>query len=299
MNHRHTLFFIFCLMNSIQGLAQTSLGAISGALAGAGRSSVDSSESYLLNPATVAHLRGAAISFGSATFRRPPSDNSDQQGFDGWHLSLNENSPDAVVGTSIYLSQTKNNQPFTSLNTATQFNDAWLTLGNFIFPQLTGGLSYHYHESQTKLKAYEEHNLGMGFLWTPWERFGVGVSVQNLKTASPEIPDELTLGTTSGVGLLYLHEDYLRLRLDFARKMHKLPAQTTSEWAFGLENAMTPWLFARIGLGQQKTDEEKTTQKVTFGLGFAGPRFGIHYGFQQFQLDQQGTEHSVDFMIPF
>lgn len=282
---------------SLSANSQTSIGAISGALAGAGRSSVDVGESYLLNPASVAHLRGAAILFGTASFR--PGGTTKRPSYDGWHLSLNENNPDSMFGSSIYLSQTYANDLNNDFLDASQFNDAWFTMGNFILPQLTVGLSYHFHESQTLFKGYQEHNVGIGFLWTPLENLGVGISFQNLRTPPKEVPANLALGTSGGIGILYFHKEYLRLRLDYSKKFHKLPSLTSTDIAFGLENFMTPWLLARIGISQQVTEEKVQTQKFAFGLGFPGPRFGIHYGFQQFQMGQQGTEHSVDFMIPF
>ncbi len=288
-----------CCLGSLSTLSQTSIGAISGALAGAGRSAADIGESYLLNPASVAHLRGAAILFGTNSFR-PGSQELDQhESYDGWHMSLNENNPDSILGSSIYLSQTHASASDRNLLEATQFNDAWFTIGNFIMPRLSAGLSYHFHESQTDLRDYQEHNFGVGFLWTPLENLGVGFSIQNMRTPLKEIPENLSLGSTGGIGLLYFHKDFLRLRLDYSRKIHKLASHSYADWAFGLENFVTPWLLARVGIAQQVSDERAKTQKFTFGLGFAGPRFGIHYGFQQLQIAQTGTEHSVDFMIPF
>lgn len=278
----------------------SSVGAISGAQAGAGRSSVDIGESYILNPATVAHLRGAAISMGTSSFRdSQSSSNGSQRSHEGWRLSLNENAPDSMWGSSIYLSQIHTQPSNDNLNAVSQLNDAWFTVGNFILPRVSVGLSYHYHESQTLEKTYQEHNLGMGILWTPTDYLGVGLSLQNMRAPPDDIPASLTQGSNTGVGLLYLHENYLRLRLDYSRKNNKLPSLSANEWAFGLENSMTPWALVRIGAAQETSDEQVIQRKVSFGLGFSGPRFGINYGLQQFQMAKQGTEHSVDLLIPF
>ncbi len=283
-------------------LAQSSLGSISASLGGAGRSSVDIGDSYVLNPASVAHLRRPTIAFGTTVFK-PEShslDNFDKLvSYEGWHMSLSENDQDAPFGSSIYLSQIRNNNPDSNFYSAHQFNDAWFNFGNFIMPRVSMGLSYHLRETQTLLKNYQEHNLSLGFLWIPLEKMGIGVSFHNLNSPSSAIPKEHTLGSTTGIGFLYLPQDYLRLRLDYSKKFHQLTSQSMSELAFGLENSMNSWLLTRIGIAHQRTDENVSIRKITFGLGFSGPRFGIHYGFQLYQLAQRGTEHSVDFMIPF
>jgi hypothetical protein len=296
-----TLLKSFCLLVILQGsLAQAlTVGSISSAMAGAGRSSVDIGESYLLNPASVAHLQGAAMAFGTSYLEwTNPQDNS-KATYDGWRLSLNENSPDSMWASSIYMSQSQNRQSRRSFNAPSQFNDAWFTLGNFVIPQVSMGLSYHYHESLTALQSYQEHNLGIGVLWTPLDHLGVGFSLQNFRAPPKDVPSELSLGSNGGIGLMYLHQDYLRLRLDYSRKAHQLPSLSSNEWAFGLENAMTPWTLVRIGIAQEVNDESQSTQKLTAGFGFAGPRFGVHYGFQQLRVAKVGTEHSVDLMIPF
>ncbi|MEY4617310.1 MAG: hypothetical protein RJB66_2270 [Pseudomonadota bacterium] len=239
------------------------------------------------------------MAFGSSYLEwTNPLDNS-LSSYDGWRLSLNENSPDSMWSSSIYMSQSQSRQSRRSFNAPTQFNDAWFTLGNFVMPQLSAGLSYHFHETITALNSYQEHNFGLGLLWTPLDNLGVGFSLQNFRAPPKEVPTELGLGSNGGVGVMYLHQDYLRLRLDYSRKAHKLSLLSSHEWAFGLENAMTPWTLIRIGAAQEINDEQKTTQKLTCGIGFAGPRFGVHYGFQQLRVAKVGTEHSVDLMIPF
>lgn len=287
------LFISIYLAISSFAFSQTTTGAISGALGGAGRSSADIGESYILNPAAVAHLRGAAVSFGTINQKYVSESTSSAEGLNGWHLSLNENSPDSVIGTSIFINRTE------SLNSQTHFNDAWFTIGNFVFPRISMGLSYHYHEVLNNQLSYLQHNLGLGFIWTPLENLGVGISFQDIKAPPTGIPPEYALGSSGGIGLLYLHKEYLRLRMDISRKINTLNNDSYDELALGLENLMTPWAVARIGLAEQKDQERKITQRLTFGLGFAGPRFGIHYAFQQFRLTKTGAEHSVDLVIPF
>jgi hypothetical protein len=293
-----SLFTSLCLYSQLSQ-SQSSLGAISGAMAGAGRSSNDAGESYILNPAAVAHLRGAAISIGSSAFQAGTNSNSGNLDSESWRLSLNENGMDSVIGSSIYLSQTTLKGASVGAADVNELSDGWFTVGNFILPYMAAGISYHLHESKSDLKTYQEHNLGFGFLWTPAENVGLGLSFQNLKSAPIEVPIELSLGKTIGLGLLYIHHDNLRLRADYTKKIHRLPAESSVEGALGLENAMTQWTFARLGFADYKSETNVHIQKLSFGLGFAGPRFGIHYSFQRLYLARKGTEHSVDFMIPF
>ena len=152
---RQLLVFLSVLLFLAHGWGRSStVGAISGAMGGAGRSSVDVGESYLLNPAGVAHLRGAAIAFGTTRFESPAQQSTQGPNiYDGWRLSLNENSPDSMWGSSIFLSQVQNQSPSKGVDDANQFNDAWFTLGNFLYQKISVGLSYHFHESFIKLSV--------------------------------------------------------------------------------------------------------------------------------------------------
>jgi hypothetical protein len=203
------------------------------------------------------------------------------------------------LGSSIYLSQSQSYRADERSKVSRQNNDGWFSIGNFVVPQLSAGLSYHLRQTRLGLKNYQEHNFGLGFLWTPTPYLGIGASFQNFRPPPEDLPEELAIGSDSGVGLLYLHSDHLRLRMDYSRKIHRLASLSSSEWAFGLENSMTPWALARIGIAQETSDTRVITQKLAFGLGFAGPRFGIHYAFQQFKISNKGSEHSVDLTIPF
>jgi hypothetical protein len=276
-----------------------SYGAISGGLAGTGLSSVDPGESYIINPGAVAHLRGAAVTFGTSHFQSSPKDTNPQPYTNnGWHLSLNENSPDSAIATSIFINKSQkrdNTVNAPSLNS----NDAWLTLGNFVIPNLAAGLSYHFRDTQDYLKTYQEHNFSVGFLWSPIENIGIGFSFLDFNSPSKEIPAAYAMGSSSGLGVLYIFKDFLRLRLDYTKKDHKLESQSYSEVAFGLETTISEWALSRIGVAQQKSDANEITQKYSLGLGFSGPRFGIHYAFQQYQLAQHGKEHNLDLIIPF
>lgn len=288
-----SFLFIFFIYSSS---APAAPGAISSALAGAGRSSVDLGESYVLNPASVAHLRGSGVSFGTSSLAA--TDNS-QGSSHHWHLSLNENSPDSIVGTSIYLNQSAWDASPDGTMGARQTQDGWFSIANFVMPLLTVGLSYHLRQTQTLDLDFQEHNFGLGFIWTPLEDFGFGFSLQNFRPCAKDIPAEFCVGSNAGVGLLYLGGDSVRLRLDYSQKSHPLLSQAGTEWAFGLENLMTPWALARVGVAQEQRQDKSQILRYAFGLGFAGPRFGIHYGYQQYQIAQRGSEHSVDLIIPF
>lgn len=280
--------------------ASSSYGAISGGLAGSGLSSNDAGESYILNPGAIAHLRGAAITFGTSQFQSTPNiENGSTVTHDGSHLSLNENSPDSVIATSIFVSKSRSREKKSAATSTLSYNDAWLTFGNFVMPNLSAGLNYHFRDTQDPLKTYQEHNFGIGFLWTPLESLGVGFSFLNFNAAPKEIPTAYTLGSTSGIGLLYIYKEFLRIRLDYSKKDHELESLSYTETALGLETTISEWIYSRVGVAQQKSESNVIHQKQSFGLGFAGPRFGIHYAFQQYQQALKGKEHNLDFIIPF
>lgn len=278
----------------------SSYGAISGGLAGSGLSSVDAGESYILNPGALAHLRGAAITFGTSHFQSTPNTEkgSPTTTNDSWHLSLNENSPDSVIASSIFVSKSRSRDKKPNTPSLSS-NDAWLTFGNFVMPQLAVGINYHFHDTQDPLKTYQEHNFGLGFLWTPLENLGVGFSFLNLNPSPKEIPAAYAIGSTSGIGLLYIYKSFLRIRLDYSKKEHELASVAYSETALGLETTLSEWISSRVGMAQQTTEANEHFQKYSFGLGFSGPMFGIHYAFQQYQQALKGKEHNLDIIIPF
>lgn len=279
--------------------ATTSYGAISGGLAGSGLSSNDAGESYILNPGAIAHLRGAAITFGTSNFKSSPkSEEENITTTDGWHLSLNENSPDSVIATSIFVSKTRSREKKATASFLS-YNDAWLTFGNFVMPNVSAGLNYHFRDTQDALKTYQEHNFGIGFLWTPLESLGIGFSLLNFNAAPKEIPTAYAMGSTSGIGLLYIYREFLRIRLDYSKKDHELESLSYTETAVGLETTMSEWIYSRVGVAQQKSEANEQFQKYSIGLGFAGPRFGVHYAFQQYQQTLKGKEHNLDIIIPF
>lgn len=316
-------FGIFVFIHHEPLLAQTSwpFGPISAAQGGAGRSSVDMGESYLLNPASIAHLRGAGIQFGyfgnsglnssstsaptstlPAVFRLPRR---------GWQVSLNENGPDSSIATSIYYAQSQlspsSDSSASELSSDTlSWKDAWFTLGNFMAPQLSLGLSYHFQETKAYGTVYHQHNGNLGFLWAVLDNMGLGLSLLDFIPTDKKIPTEYSLGSTVGVGVMYLYKDFLKLRLDLAQKNHSMKSFSYDEIALGLDNAMTPWVSSRMGFAHRLILDGSSLQKWTFGLGFDGPRFGIHYAFQHLIENEKGglnpktgAEHSVDFILPF
>lgn len=300
----HTTISVASIVKSSQSRITTpTYGAVSGGLAGAGVSSVDPGESYILNPGAIAHLRGATITFGTSDHKSTFKDQANASASSsqkGWHLSMNENSPDSFMASSIFINQSQSRENNAQGGqTSLFFNDAWLTLGNFVSPHLATGLSYHYRDTRNSLQSYQEHNFGIGFLWTPVENLGVGLSFLNFNSPPKNVPIAYTLGSTSGLGLLYIFKDYLRLRFDYTQKNHNLESLSYNQVSLGLETSLSDWLFSRIGVAQQTNETNELVRKYSFGLGFSGPRFGVHYALQQYQQAQQGQEHNLDLVIPF
>lgn len=306
-----TFVFIQILPHLVRGQIPTSVGPISAAQGGGGRSSVDLGESYLLNPAAIGHLRGAGVQMAYNFYSSPFSDQTSLSGSTSpaspllfapqktWQISLNENSPDSMFASSIYYSRSEIEMDSLRGIPTLRTQDGQFTIGNFIFPQMSMGLNYHFRSSILNEKTYQQHNGGLGFLWAIYDSLGLGLSFLDIAPSSPSIPAEISLGTTSGVGLVYLHKDFLKLRLDVAQRSHRLSEFAFSEVSFGLENSMTPWVLSRLGVGYQAFKNGQTLKKWSFGLGFDGPRFGIHYGFQSLIASSKGSEHSVDLVLPF
>jgi hypothetical protein len=280
----------FLLTVEAQGFAAVA-GASSVGLAGSGRSSVNSNESFLLNPATLAHLDGASLTLSSYFYQVPSIlDNPIQA--KAWRISMAENSPMNELPLALSFAQQKLSD--------SQQSDFWFSAGNFVSPYITAGIAYHYIDYRnTSDQTFKfVNNASLGFMFTPNPNLGFSLVFEDF------LPDrsEIT-ALKAGIGAIVLYDSFFRVHLDLLIDQNP-KYQQFRQASLGLENMINEWILTRWGFGQTrflpKNSEASLNENAfAFGLGFLGPKFEIYLSSKQNTGIRYSKEHGVDFHIPF
>lgn len=260
-------------------------GAISTATAGTGRASVDPSESPFLNPATMAFLRGYFFTSGISGATQADSSNSQDVA-----ISITDSLPDTIVPTSINYVQS---------GTEDSNKQTWdskifgLSFGGMVYKRFAFGLSGHQRQDQFQLQSYQQNNLSMGVVFAPTETLGFAVVSDNFLGAPTNIPEVFKLNPTTTFAMNYNYRSFVRWKVDVSTGSNNSFAKPTI--AGGVESFMNRWIVIRAGIAK---NAEKDANIYAGGIGFSGPKFGIHYGYLSSPEDQSLTRHSVDLAIP-
>jgi hypothetical protein len=301
-------------------LAASSIsGATSTALAGGGRAAVDSNESCILNPASLAHLDGASLTLSTYFFQHP-SQNYDSK---AWRLSISENSPLNELPLALSYAHISN---FKS-----QQNDFWFSGGNFISPFVSIGFAYHYSEWKAKFNQLSglakspllfENNASLGVLVTPNPELGFSFVAQDFikqteklsANTDTDAEGDLNNNTDSlaarvsinamkiGIGAVFLYDSFLRFHADVLSNESSVYRHNI-QVSLGIENMVNEWVLTRWGLAHTNlaysNSENLALNTIAFGMGFLGPRFEVYLATKQNSGFQSTREHSIDFHIPF
>lgn len=276
------ILFLFIFAATSNCLAY--VGAVSSATAESGRASVESTDAPFLNPAALAHIKGYLFSAGFAT-----SANKKQEIGQDFAVSITDNLSETVVPTSIAYVQSKIDP-----NSEEQVTrDFRLSLGNFMSKRLAGGLALRYRDDQLALNRYTQMNLNIGALYSFHDSLGVGLVLDNILGAKSDIPEDLRQRPQMSVGGSYIYKKFLRTRFDLISAENNSFDRPTI--AAGLESYMNRWVIIRLGVQRQN---EKNANIYSAGVGFAGPRFGVHYAYLTSQELDSFNRHSVDLSLP-
>ena len=284
--------FLFLLLGSLSAHAYN--GAISSATADAGRASVEASESPFLNPAGLPFLRGYYFTSSFAT-----SPQGKTQTDQDVALSVTDNLPQTVVPTSFAYTQTHLSDLTTSFPGAEIYNkDFRLSVGSFAFKHWTAGVGIHYDQtdlvrSNQQDIRYTQTNFQLATLWAPTLDLGFTLIEDNLLPRSSDVPDELRLKPTTAFGVNYNYRTFMRLKADIITASNN--SLNKPVLAAGLESYANKWLVLRMGL--QRNNEENANIYAV-GVGFVGPKFGLHYAYQNSPDQDTLTRHSVDLALP-
>lgn len=280
---RPILFATVALMTSA---AFSYTGSVSSATGRAGKAAIEASESPFGNPASLAFLTGYYFTAGFGATHQNTTGNSQDLA-----LSLTDNMRETVVPTSFgYAQSTLKPDGFTDDVYNRSFK---LSFGNFLKPGFAFGIGINHENSKLPLDQYSQTNLQTGFLWAPNKNFGSAVVFDNLLKPSEDVPEAFRLKQTTGLGVSYNFKRFVRFKADLTSGSNN--DFGTPVLAGGMESYLNRWLILRWGL---QRNNEIDANLYTGGLGFIGPKFALHYGYENSPQNESLTRHSVDLAVP-
>lgn len=278
---------LFGLLVVISAKSSAYVGSVSAATGEAGRAAVEASESPFGNPASVPFLKGYYFSAGMGATRQTQMGTSQDLA-----VSLTENMKETIVPTSFsYLQNTyRPDVDSTEDVFSRQFK---LSFGSFLRPGLAYGLGISHQNDKVLDQTYSQTNLQLGFLWAPKEQFGLAATFDNLIAPSDRIPEAYRLKQQMTFGGSYNYRKFVRFKGDIISGPNNSLEKPTL--AAGMESYMNRWLILRWGL---QRNNEVDANLYTAGMGFIGPKFGLHYAYQNSPQNESLSRHSVDLAVP-
>lgn len=275
-----SLFFFFSFS------AEAYVGAVSAATGETGRAAVEASESPFGNPAALAYLNGYFFSAGYGV-----NSQHTKGGSQDLAVSLTDSMKDTVVPTSFsYVQDTLRPEGANEDSLGKTFK---LSFGSFISQGFSFGFGVTHQEDQIPSQNFRQTNIQTGFLWAPNNNLGVALVSDNLLAAPDSVPEAYRLKQTTGLGVSYNHERFVRFKADLVSQANNAFGKPTL--AAGLESYMNRWLIIRIGL---QRNNEMAANLYTAGMGFTGPKFGLHYAYVNSPQNDSLNRHSVDLAVP-
>jgi hypothetical protein len=266
--------------------ANAYVGSVSAATGEAGRAAVEASETPYGNPASLAFLSGYYFAAGFGAAKKSVGGTAQDLA-----VSLTDNMRDTVLATSLsYVQNTNRPDSQSEEALSRQFK---LSFGNFLRPGFAFGLAVNHKDDRLLESRFAQTNLQSGFLWAPNRDFGAALVMDNLLPPAQNVPLAYRLKKTTAFGASYNYKRFVRLKGDLISEDNNSFGKPTL--AFGMESYMNRWLILRWGLQRNNLEEANL---YTGGLGFVGPRFGLHYAYLSSPQNESLSRHSVDLAVP-
>lgn len=276
------IWTLLCLALAIEFSAQAvTPGAISSATAGSGRAAVEASESPFLNPATLPYLRGYYFTSSYNTSSSKASDLT---------FSLTDHMPDTVVPTSLGYSQSTT--PIVGGGTL-RSQDLRLAMAEKISEHLGVGFAIHHKSDRNDFDSYAQNNLILANVISVTDDLSFGLVFDDVLPANANVPEALRLFNHTSAGVSYNYKRVIRAKFDLISATNNSFSKPTA--VGGVESFMNRWLVLRVGVGR---NQETSSNILSAGLGFQGPKFGVHYAYFQNAEEENLARHTVDLSIP-
>ena len=261
-------------------------GPISSSLGGAGVVSTEQSEAGFVNPASLAMAKAQAF---SVIHQDGHIYQNTEQEFTG--VTIVDPMTTPSTPTSISYVQGKNK--FASADEF-EFVYANLSFARTLADNMSIGFSVLYSSIPYENEDYVEWNGTVGFLYRPVNNFLLGLKYTHLVPPN-DIPQEIKLPAELAVGGEYDMRGLLKIRGEVSRFEDLNPDK---KWVLktGFQAPIGTFFMYRMGYRFDQVIDEGA---LTVGLAFIGPQFKIDYSFQEHQVKDGKTVHSIDLRWPF
>lgn len=278
--------FFFSLALILSASANAYVGSVSSGTAQAGRAAIEASETPFGNPASLAYLRGYYFTAGFGSAHQSTNGRTQDLA-----VGLIENMKTTVVPTALSYSQASNRPEGA---TEDVYGKSFkLSFGNFVRPGFAFGLAINHENTKISDVQHSQTNLQTGFLWAPNKDFGAALVLDNLIPPSVDVPEIYRLKQTIALGTSYNFKRFVRFKGDLISASNQTFGKPTL--ALGMESYMNRWMILRWGV---QRNNEQAAYLYTGGLGFIGPKFGLHYAYENSPQNESLTRHSVDLAVP-
>lgn len=270
---------IFLLSLSAQ--AQFYTGPRAASMGGAGRASIETSESTFLNPALLAHADHNYLSLFKNSETRDPKYDTDQWGISIVDSGADTGIPGAFSYTHKNTMQVSNSEIQAkeyNLSLARRWNQAW-AFGMTI-----------YRQESNDIEDLTEHGLHLGAIYYPTPFFGLGAVIyQAVKTGDLKTPAVYALGSHYVVGRI------LKLSGDIRYVDQNNPDKKWDVMG-GIALPLGDQFYLRGGYEWISLEKR---QFYTTGFSWDGPRLNIAYAYQNNPSSGGERMHNLDLSVFF
>lgn len=274
---RILLAFITISVFLISNLSQATIGAVSTATGGSGLAAVEPVDGLLKNPAFIRDILNRNFSFNYAP--------------DQWAITVSDNAPDSLFPAALQMINTRE----TNMN----MQKLGLTFAAPRMKSLVVGataamVSYDHNPNLTTAEKFHQGVMDVGATFAINRDIGIGFVANKVGSTKTDLAENLQLQKTMALGFSYTYGNFVRLRFD----MESGPDNQTERLVYklGMENYINDWIVARFGY---QNNNVLAKNYGSLGLGFVGPRFGLHYAYISDVSGGRDQKHLIDLAIPF
>ncbi len=275
---------LFCLTSNYS-TAEVYTGPVSESTGGAGRAATETPETILLNPASIVHAKVFALGMYFADGYKSPNLHERLYG-----ATLIDNHEESFApGGLTYFDRKRH---FAGVGTVEEMF-AQATLGKFIGKYFSMGVAVTYLK-QKFIEKHTQWNGQVGAMYTPNDKLGFGLVVQNFVKPKDTIPEFLRESLNIGFGTTYLLSRYFKVKADVVA--YDLEGRGwRGKYMVGAESDISDYFAFRLGY---RNSDITSHNHFTFGAGLKTPRFGVDYSVSFKEGDRRGAMHSVDIRAP-
>lgn len=303
MRNRHLLlgfiFLLFQIQITMAAEHPYRTGAIAGGQAGAGRASVDPTESGWMNPAALVYNQTALMGLSTQY--------SQLANGDSWHdwavTAVDGATEDRPAGGSLsYIRRDTLRGGVGSIRGEQQ--DIQFSFATYISENSRGvslGVTLRHLIHQSYAMDISQTNYSLGLVVPFADKWAFALVGQDLAGAPDQVPAEARMIPQFTFGLHFLPMKTFRVRADWSTQFEEeaLGSAARSDFRLGVESRMNDYFAFRAGGAWIETKDQMW---LTAGIGFKGPRLSFGYSYEKdiraVGNIGEGSRHTFDLWLP-